>query len=318
LAFNTNKFISPLFKLFGKKLAGVPPSPSNLDIIQFNSTSNEWELSQGIIGNAVQSSSNVGTGAGLALSRVLDDLPFKSLVDGVEIVITVTATELIFSIGTIAISKISGLQVALDTKIETITNVGGASEIAQAKVGQNVNLRTLLANLEILITTNANDLAFSIGAIAQSKITGLVALLATKIDTIVNVGTGVGKVFRDKVGTTMNLKSIKAGTGISVVNNADDIEIIATGGGGVDVKGGSDTVVVNSTTAIVFNTAFVGTPNVVVSFAGNVDFVDNEKAIALSVFNISTTGFTVRYDEKDGNSPSPASFEWLATDAGDP
>ncbi len=226
MGFNQNPFISPLFKLFGKKLANVPPSPVNNDIIQFNSTSNEWELISGVIGNAVQSSSNVGTGAGLALPRVLDDLPFKTLVDGVEIVITVSATELTFSIGAIAISKITGLQVALDTKIETITNVGGASEIALAKVGQNVNLRTLLANLEILITTNANDLAFSIGAIAQSKITGLVTALASKIETLTNVGTGVGKIAKAKVGTNVDLKSILAGTGITVNNLTDEIEIV--------------------------------------------------------------------------------------------
>ncbi len=225
MGFNQNPFISPLFKLFGKKLAGVPPSPSNLDIIQFNGTSNEWELINGVIGNAVQSSSNVGTGAGLALPRVLDDLPFKTLVDGVEIVITVSATELTFSIGAIAISKITGLQVALDSKIETLTNVGGASEIALAKVGQNVNLRTLLANLEILITTNANDLAFSIGVIAQSKITGLVTALASKIETLTNVGTGAGTISKPKVGTNVDLKTIKAGTDISITNNADDIEI---------------------------------------------------------------------------------------------
>jgi len=295
MAFNTNKFISPLFKLFGKKLANVPPSPQNNDVIQFNSTSGEWELVSGVIGSAVQSSSNVGTGDGLALPRVLDDLPFKTLVDGVEIIITVSATELAFSIGAIAISKITGLQVALDSKvenainigtgaevfkdkagvnlrfrrlidtleiiiiqnvndisftigeiaqskitglvtalaskIETITNIGGASEIAKAKVGTNVDLRTLLGNLEIIITTNVSDLAFSIGVIAQSKITGLVTALGTKIDTIVNVGTGAGLIFRDIVGTTANLKTLLAGTNITIINNADDITISASGGG---------------------------------------------------------------------------------------
>jgi len=346
MGFNENPFLSPLFKLFGKKLAGVPPSPIAGDFIQFNSVSNEWELTPASATGQANTSSNVGSGDGLALPKVGVDLPFKTLVDGIEIVITVSATELTFSIGAIAISKITGLQVILDSKIETltnvggfneiakakvgqnvdirtlkagtnvsiiqnandleisatdsgevntasnvgtgvdvfrlkvlqdlefrtllanaeilitqnaldlafsigaiaqskitglvsalaskietITNIGGASEIAKAKVGQNVDLRTLLANAEILITTNVSDLAFSIGAIAQSKITGLVTALGTKIDTIVNVGTGAGKVFRDKVGTTMNLKSIKAGAGISVVNNADDIEIISTGGG---------------------------------------------------------------------------------------
>ncbi len=275
MGFNQNPFVSPLFKLFGKKLANVPPSPVNMDIIQFNSTSNEWELISGVVGNAVQSSSNVGTGAGVALPRVLDDLPFKTLVDGVEIVITVSPTELAFSIGAIAISKITGLQVILDSKIETITNVGGEKEIALAKVGQNVPLRTLkegtnititqnaqdleissidtgevntasnvgtgvdvfrlkvlqdlefrtlLANAEILITQNALDLAFSIGAIAQSKITGLVSALATKLETLTNVGLGVG-IAKAKVGTNNDLKSLVAGTDISIVSGTDDITI---------------------------------------------------------------------------------------------
>jgi hypothetical protein len=158
LGFNDNNFISPLFKLFGKKLANVPPTPVNGDVIQFNSTSQEWELVNGIVGSAVQSSSNVGTGDGLALPRVLDDLPFKTLVDNVEIVITVNPTTLDFSIGAIAISKITGLQVDLDSKIETITNVGGEKEIAKAKVGQNVDLRTLKAGTNITLTQNANDI----------------------------------------------------------------------------------------------------------------------------------------------------------------
>jgi len=158
MGFNENRFISPLFKLFGKRLAKVPPTPANLDIIQFNSTSNEWELISGIIGNAVQSSSNVGTGDGLALPRVLDDLPFKTLVDGVEIVITVSAQELTFSIGAIAISKITGLQVILDSKIETLTNVGTGAGIAKPKVAQNVDLKSILAGAGITINSLTNEI----------------------------------------------------------------------------------------------------------------------------------------------------------------
>jgi len=90
MGFNQNKFLSPLFRFFGKPLANV--TPINLDIAQFNSTTNQWELATGIIGNAVQSSSNVGGGAGLALPRVLDDLPFKSILAGVGISIVVTPT----------------------------------------------------------------------------------------------------------------------------------------------------------------------------------------------------------------------------------
>jgi len=66
--------------LFGKPTKNE--TPSNLDIIQFNSSTGQWELVSGVVGNAVQTSSNVGTGLGIALSRVGDDLPFRSLVAG--------------------------------------------------------------------------------------------------------------------------------------------------------------------------------------------------------------------------------------------
>ena len=85
-----------------------------------------------------------------------------------------------------------------------------------------------------------------------------------------------------------------------------------------NIKAGSSTVAINSTISIVFNTPFATTPNVVVSFAGDLDYTFRDKGIALSIFNISTTGFTVRYDEPAGTGIDPAPFEWIATDAGDP
>ena len=291
--------------LFGRSTAN--DIPVNMDIIQFNSTTQQWELISGVVGNAVQSSSNVGLGDGLALPRVLDDLPFKTLVDNVEIVITVSATELAFSIGAIAISKITGLQVALDSKIENVLNVGGGSVIALAKVAQTVNLRSLLANLEILITTNANDLAFSIGVIAQSKITGLVTALGTKVDTIVNVGTGLGLIFRDKVGTTLNLKTLLAGSGITITNNADDITITQTTVSR-DIKSGNDSVAVNGTTTVTFNTAFSGVPNVVAQLMDNVDHLDGEKGSVLSIYSVTVNGFTIRYDAPD-TLETPVNFD---------
>lgn len=95
--FNSGDFLSPLFKMFGKVLTPTPPNPANLDIIQFNATTQKWQLVSGVIGTAVQSSSNVGTGAGLALPRVLDDLPFKSILagSGISIVVTPTTIEII-------------------------------------------------------------------------------------------------------------------------------------------------------------------------------------------------------------------------------
>ncbi len=48
-----------------------------------------------------------------------------------------------------------------------------------------------------------------------------------------NVGAGAGLVYRDKTLTTLNFKSLAQGSGITITNNADDITIAATGGGGI-------------------------------------------------------------------------------------
>jgi len=46
-----------------------------------------------------------------------------------------------------------------------------------------------------------------------------------------NVGTGLGQVFKNLVGTILNFKTIKAGTNVTITNNADDIIIDAAGSG---------------------------------------------------------------------------------------
>jgi len=123
LGFNDNKFISPLFKLFGKPLAGVPPNPSNLDIIQFNSTTGKWELVSGVIGSAVQTSSNVGTGDGLALARVGDDLPFKSILAGAGININSLANEIEIVADQLGFAIIKDETLGADTDAWNITSI---------------------------------------------------------------------------------------------------------------------------------------------------------------------------------------------------
>lgn len=46
-----------------------------------------------------------------------------------------------------------------------------------------------------------------------------------EINTGVNVGTGIGKVFKTKIGPVLNFKSLTAGKNITIQNNTDDIII---------------------------------------------------------------------------------------------
>ena len=55
-----------------------------------------------------------------------------------------------------------------------------------------------------------------------------------------NVGTGAGLVFRDKTSVTLNLKTLKAGTGVTITNNTDDITLDTTGAGGGEVNTASN------------------------------------------------------------------------------
>ena len=51
-----------------------------------------------------------------------------------------------------------------------------------------------------------------------------------EVNTASNVGTGAGDVYKQKTGVDLELKTILAGSGISVTNNVSDITIAATGG----------------------------------------------------------------------------------------
>lgn len=87
---------------------------------------------------------------------------------------------------------------------------------------------------------------------------------ASGSSTFANVGTGSGTVYRNTVSGVNNLKTIKAGTNITITNNADDITINSSGGGG----GGSGDVVAASNNAFTGNNTHVGSE----TFTGTVDF----------------------------------------------
>ncbi len=88
---------------------------------------------------------------------------------------------------------------------------------------------------------------------------------------------------------------------------------------GFNIKAGSiASISEGSSATVTFNTAFSGIPNVVVNFEGNVNVGGGEKGATLSVYTISTTGFTVRYDAASPTVNPATNVQWMATDAGDP
>lgn len=147
--------------LFGKSLSPVPPNPANNDGIKFNFATLQWELAPFGGAGEANTSSNVGPGAGLALPKVGVDLPFKSLLGNLEIILTPLATTVDFAIGVIAQSKIIGLVAALLAKIETSSNVGLGAGLALPKVGLDLPFKSLIALPPLSITVNPTDLTIS-------------------------------------------------------------------------------------------------------------------------------------------------------------
>jgi len=82
--------------LFGKSLQNV--NPANNDVPIFSSAVNAWIVGAGGGGGEANTSSNVGGGEGLALPKVVVDLPFKSLIGDTEIVLVGNANDVTFSI----------------------------------------------------------------------------------------------------------------------------------------------------------------------------------------------------------------------------
>jgi len=204
--------------LFGKRESNQ--TPQNLDIIQFNSATQEWELVSGVIGTAVQSSSNVGAGQGVALPRVGDDLPFRSLTTTSRISLTGSATEIEIDIGILNISDITGLQTALDNLEPPflISDITGLQTELDSKLESPINISDV-TNLQTELDSKLES------PINISDVTNLQTELDTKIETITNVG-GEKELIKAKVAQDIPIRTLKAGTGITITQNANDLEII--------------------------------------------------------------------------------------------
>lgn len=113
------------FKLPGGFNVDVGDIPSNGQVLTFNSSVSLWDAQTPAAVGEDNTSSNVGTGEGLALTKVGVDLPFKSLIGDTEIVLTGNANDITFSIAA-ALARIATAQTwtAIQTFSSDITMSG--------------------------------------------------------------------------------------------------------------------------------------------------------------------------------------------------
>jgi len=215
-------FLQGVRSLFGKNTKNV--TPVNDDIIIFNSVTDLWELIPNGGGGEVNDGANVGSGAGVFKTKTGVDLIFKSLVENTEILIGVNADDLAFSIGAIAISKITGLQAELDSKLESPILISDVTGL-QTELDDKLESPIAISDTTGLQTALDDKLE---SPIAISDTTGLQTELDSKIETVTNVG-GEKELIKAKVSQDIPVRTLKEGTDITITQNADDLEIAFSG-----------------------------------------------------------------------------------------
>lgn len=236
--------------LSGLDTAGQPITLSNVEVIALNTTQFSVDTG-GIVAlrqefidslngsgggtSGVDSASNMGTGVGIFGSKLGTDLQFRSLKAGAGInIATQGAGEIVIS-STVAAGEAN-----------TASSLGTGNSIVGTKNGVDLRFKSIKAGTNITISADTNELVIS-------------ATDTGEVNTLQSKGTGTSLV-GSKTGSALGVKSLKAGSNITITDTGDEVTINATssggGSGGVDVSGadvGNTPVVVADVSTLVFD-----------------------------------------------------------------
>ena len=105
--------------------------------------------------------------------------------------------------------------VATGGEVNLGANVGsGVGLVFRDKTGVTLNFKRLIQGANITLTNGADDITIAGPAPGETNLGA-------------NVGSGVGLLFRDKTGVTLNIKRLIQGANITLTNGADDVTIAA-------------------------------------------------------------------------------------------
>lgn len=154
----------------------------------------------------IQSSATINTAATQTLALTVDHADASSQIS--------------FRADIISVELLTGSAGGGSGEINTASNLGSGSGIFSAKVGVDLQFKSLVAGSNITLTPGANDITIAAAGGAGGE-----------TNTASNVGTGNG-VFKQKTGVDLEFKSLIAGTNITITNNANDLTIASSAGGG--------------------------------------------------------------------------------------
>lgn len=123
-----------------------------------------------------------------------------------------------------------------NTDINTLyANTNAAGDLLKSNGTKFVRLPRGTANQVLGVNAGGTDIAWTAAGAGGGE-----------ANTAANVGTGTGTIFRDKTSVTLNLKTLLAGSGITITNNANDITLASTGGGSTTLDGLSDVAITSA------------------------------------------------------------------------
>lgn len=156
-------------------------------------------------GGEINVLSSLGTGASLVGAKTGSSLGVKSLKPGTNVTIDSSSTELV-------------INATATGEVNTLTSQGSGTSLVGNKTDAALGIKSLKAGSNVSITSNGDEVTIS----STDTDTG-------EVNTLGSVGTGTS-IVAAKSGTQLRVKSIKAGSNISIVEGTDDITINAAGG----------------------------------------------------------------------------------------
>jgi hypothetical protein len=152
---------------------------------------------------------NLGSGTGVFAQASGADLQFKTLIAGANINLTPTGNDITID----ATSAAGG----------TITdglNLGTGNGVFESAVGSDLRFKGLKSGANVTIVPDGDSLTISASTLGGGD-----------ISNGINIGGG-SEVFKEVVAPSMVFRTLLAGSNVTITENANDITIASTGGGG--------------------------------------------------------------------------------------
>lgn len=214
--------VSGAIDLSGLDTAGQPITVTDVEVIAFNTaqfsvdTGGLIALRQSFIdslngsgggSSGVDSASNMGTGVGVFDSKLGSDLQFRSLKAGSGISITTpTAGEVLITCN------------VTPGEVNTAASTGSGSSIVGTKVGTELRFKSLKAGSNVSLTSDTGEVTIN-------------AADPGEVNTLTAVGSGHSLV-GSKTDSQLGVKTLKAGSNVTIDETSTEITINAAGGGG--------------------------------------------------------------------------------------